>query len=435
MWNMNDIKVVYGINSGFSNFYAVQQQMAAGKPTVTLFTSLSEQHHANIKRPIANAYSMTTLTEFEPFVDNTITLFFSQLDRLYASSPGTPTPCPLFDWLQYYAFDVIGELTCSRSLGFLSHGRDIDHIIADLNTTMDYNAVVGQIPWLDHLLIKNPLRQRLLGAGATGPVARFSRARLDERLAERREKGVDQPRRDFMARFFEARAAHPAVVDDVQVFSYVVTNVFAGSDTTAISLRAVIYYVLKHPRVHRRLMAELEAARREGGLGELATWRESQELVYFDAVVKEALRLHPAVGLMLERVVPEGGLRLADGRYLRPGTIVGASPWVVHRDERVFGEEVDAFRPERWLRAEGESKAQWNDRLQRMTRATMTFGMGPRTCIGKNISLLEIYKLIPSLFLRYEIELVNPKAEWELTNAWFVRQEGVEFYLSRRTEA
>ncbi|KAH7059039.1 cytochrome P450 [Macrophomina phaseolina] len=440
--NMNDIKVVYGINSGFykSKFYAVQQQMANGKPTVTLFTSLSEQWHANIKRPIANAYSMTTLTDFEPFVDNMIALMFSRLDALFATTTNTsshdrpPPICPLFDWLQFYAFDVIGELTCSHDLGFLSTGRDMSNIIRDLNATMDYNALVGQLPWLDHLLIKNPLRQLLLGANAaTGPVARFARARLDERLLER-EKGVEKPRRDFMARFFEAKETHPAVVDDKQVFSYVVTNVFAGSDTTAISLRAVIYYVVKHPRCYERLMRELGGARAGGRLGECATWRQSQELAYFDAVVKEALRLHPAVGMLLERVVPEGGFRLESGAFLPEGTIVGASPWVVHRDARIFGEEPDRFVPERWLQKKGESRAGWDARLQRMTRATMTFGMGPRTCIGKNISLLEIYKLLPSLFLRYDIQLVDPKAEWKITNSWFARQEGVEFHLTRRMD-
>lgn len=117
--------------------------MANGKPTVTLFTSLSEQWHANIKRPIANAYSMTTLTEFEPFVDNVISLLFSRLDQLFTMNPepssspySSPPPCPLFDWLQFYAFDVIGKLTCSKDLGFLSSGHDVDNIIRDLNTTM-----------------------------------------------------------------------------------------------------------------------------------------------------------------------------------------------------------------------------------------------------------------------------------------------------------
>jgi cytochrome P450 len=44
-----------------------------------------------------------------------------------------------------------------------------------------------------------------------------------------------------------------------------------------------------------------------------------------------------------------------------------------------------------------------------MVRATFTFGAGSRTCIGKNVSLLEIYKVMPSLFWRYEVSSYLPK--------------------------
>ena len=50
------------------------------------------------------------------------------------------------------------------------------------------------------------------------------------------------------------------------------------------------------------------------------------------------------------------------------------------------------------------------------------FGMGSRTCIGKNISLLEMAKLIPQLVRNFDIELVNPDKEWKTTNKWFVKQ-------------
>ena len=49
---------------------------------------------------------------------------------------------------------------------------------------------------------------------------------------------------------------------------------------------------------------------------------------------------------------------------------------------------------------------EFQNRRQNMLRATLTFGAGPRTCIGKNISLLEIYKLIPSMLLTYDVRLL-----------------------------
>jgi cytochrome P450 len=60
------------------------------------------------------------------------------------------------------------------------------------------------------------------------------------------------------------------------------------------------------------------------------------------------------------------------------------------------------------------------------------FGSGSRTCIGKNISLLEISLLVPELVRNFDFELVNPDAELELENIWFVRQKNVHCRVSLR---
>lgn len=261
------------------------------------------------------------------------------------------------------------------------------------------------MPWLDYLFIKNPLKG-LFSGGSTGAVARFARERIDKRLSQGDESAGNSPHKDFLTRFLEAKKEHPGVVNDNQVFSYTVSNMNAGSDTTAISLRAILYYTLKNPRAKAELMRELNLALEENRISIPVSWKQSQEqLPYLDAVIKEALRLHPAVGLMLERVVPAEGLQLPHGGpFLPAGTIVGANPWIIHRHE-VFGKDVDSFVPERWLKRDHESESDFYARKQKMLRATFTFGAGPRTCIGKNISLLEIYKLIPSLFLTYQVSV------------------------------
>ncbi|CAI7650807.1 unnamed protein product [Penicillium viridicatum] len=92
-------------------------------------------------------------------------------------------------------------------------------------------------------------------------------------------------------------------------FTMAISNINAGSDTTAISLRAILYYTLKNPQASAKLQQELITALEENRLSLPVSWKQSEEqLRYLDAVIKEALRLHPAVGLMLERVVPAKGL-------------------------------------------------------------------------------------------------------------------------------
>lgn len=271
------------------------------------------------------------------------------------------------------------------------------------------------MPWLDYLFIKNPLRQFIQG-GSTGAVARFARARLDERLQQTSSESKNgnvpssQLHKDFLARFLDAKRDYADIVTDNQVFSYTVSNMNAGSDTTAISLRAILYYTLKSPRVLSILSHELNTAYEENRITLPVSWKQSQEeLPYLDAVIKEALRLHPAVGLLLERIVPTGGLQLPNGGpFLPAGTTVGANPWIIHRHS-LFGKDVDSFIPERWLQANEESDTLYQARKQQMLRATFTFGAGPRTCIGKNISLLEIYKLIPSLLLTYQVSGIGSR--------------------------
>ena len=226
---------------------------------------------------------------------------------------------------------------------------------------------------------------------------------------------------DLLSKFLAAREARPDFMTDTLVQTMAVSMAFAGSETTAISLSAVFYYLLKNQSALGRLQAELDAAAKEGRFSDyetgLVTWHESQTLPYLDACVKEAFRLHPAPGLPMERVVPEGGLEIA-GRFVKGGTIVGCSAWVLHRNENIFGRDVDEYRPERWLpfggdeaalkEATREEREKEEQRIKVMNGTMLQFGMGSRTCIGKNISLLEIYKLVPSMLRRFEVCVFSP---------------------------
>jgi cytochrome P450 len=60
------------------------------------------------------------------------------------------------------------------------------------------------------------------------------------------------------------------------------------------------------------------------------------------------------------------------------------------------------------------------------------FGGGHRSCLGKNISYLEIYKLVPTLIQRYDISLADPEREWDVQNRWFVPQFGFDVMLKIR---
>lgn len=126
------------------------------------------------------------------------------------------------------------------------------------------------------------------------------------------------------------------------------SNITAGSDTTAIFLRAIFRQLLTHPSTLKTLLAELDQAANDGHLDSLASWTQTHDLPYLTACINEAGRLHPPFGLPFERQVPPEGAVVC-GRHLKGGTVVGMSAWVTHRDRNTFGEDCDDWRPERWL--------------------------------------------------------------------------------------
>ncbi|KAL6719944.1 hypothetical protein ACLMJK_001865 [Lecanora helva] len=219
---------------------------------------------------------------------------------------------------------------------------------------------------------------------------------------------------------------YPERVDDSVLWCYALTNVVAGSDTVAIPLRSVLYYVLSDQEKYLRLMQEIDKADIEFPI----SWKDARRLPYLDAVIQEALRIHPPVGLGPERIVGQAGLKLDNGVSFSEGTQVSVNAWAVHRCAAIFGRDLDDFRPERWLQSDDETSREFEDRLQGMKKAFFTFGFGSRACIGKNLSLIEIYKLIPMLFRSFDMELI--RAEWKTQNSWFVRQEGLEIRLRQR---
>lgn len=458
------LKTIYGLNKGFlkSDFYVVQQSTMNGRNLASLFSTTDNDFHAQFRRSVNSAFAMSALVQYEPFVDNTTKLFLKQTEKLFVDNP---EGCNFTQWLQFYAFDVIGEITYSKRHGFVEKNEDIDGIVNYLGNLFLYVAPIGQIPWLDRLFLKNPLYLKLSQWGfldATMPVARFARDRMAERLGpnlsgdpkkpllpvvDASSPGGDGKSRDLLSKFLAARDARPEFMTDTLVMTMAVSMAFAGSETTAISLAAVFYYLLKNPAKLARLRAEIDAASRAGAFSDhdtgLVTWAESQRLPYLDACVKEAFRMHPAAGLPLERIVPEPGVEIA-GCHVKGGAIVGCSAWIIHRRPEIWGDDVDVYRPERWLVEEEEDeggatpsltdmeKAERERRIREMNGMMLQFGMGSRTCIGKNISLLEIYKVVPSLLRRFEIRFKDPSQEWKLVNAWFVKQQNFQTVFELR---
>lgn len=216
------------------------------------------------------------------------------------------------------------------------------------------------------------------------------------------EKSPESTPRDFLSRFQEAHAKDPNFITRERVVALTTANMIAGSDTTGISLRAIFYNLIRNPDKLAKLHAELDhvVGNRsvDGGDG-LFAWDEVRDLPYLSAVINESLRTHPAVGLALERITPAGGLK-HDSVVIPGGTNIGCNAWVLHLDEQVWGTKPAEWIPERWIDASSAQKSE-------MKNSLFSFGAGARTCLGKNISYLEMYKLVPALLREFDVSLMR----------------------------
>lgn len=392
----------------------------------TLFPDRNIARHAETRRRFQNLYSMTSLVSYEPFVDECADIFSQRLIEIARSGE----IINMGHWFQCYAFDVVACITYSRRFGFLDSGEDINGTISALDGTTSYSTLVGIYaslhPTLFHLTSKLP------NSGAQGRLCLmdFVQKQMDARKTERKSRDVEKGRassgqqdarsalpEDFLEKMMNASEKEPEKVTQYHIFMMGLSNMIAGSDTTAVSLSAILYHLLHNPETMKKLREEIKTAEREGRCGNpKVKFRESQEMPYLQAVIKEALRMHPATGLPLWRVVPTAGVEIA-GHLFPGGTNIGVNTWVAHNNPTIFP-RPEEFRPERWLESnEGQVK--------KMEAYWMPFGLGSRTCLGKHISLLEIGKVIPRLVREFDFELVREE-RWKTRNHWFVKPTNFE---------
>ena len=416
-----------------------------------IFTETREDVHAQKKRVANVPYSMAAMQQLSPFINDTIELLGRKMDEHIerAAAGSGRAVFNLGDYLHYFAFDVLGEVAFSRQFGFLAEGRDVDNAIKTIDQSQTYNGIVGQVPELDLLLRRNPLWQFIPWLSTKN--ALITRMALEE-MARRQPFDKDSAgllrtgdgRQDLMASLIQGHLKDPERFREGDIFAVAHGAIFAGSDSTASTMQSFFWHVLDAPPVYAALVREIEAAVAAGNVpatGNVA-WNEAQNLHYLQACLKEAMRVRPAVGLNITRLVPPEGAEL-DGHRFPGGVSVAANGWVLHRDKDVFGADADDFRPERWL--EDEERARRMERYMFQVSFYLSpallllsalisraqFGGGSHLCIGRNLALLEINKVLPRLLRDYRFELVHPGRPLKAHASFFVVQEGLEVYLSK----
>ncbi|UKZ66518.1 uncharacterized protein TrAtP1_007692 [Trichoderma atroviride] len=398
------IPKIYGFNNKYlkSDFYHAFQAPYKGRIVDNLFATQSTEFHKSQRSQVAHRFSMSSLAEMQSSVDGCTKILLDKL-RGFADKQEVVDIGP---WLQWYAFDVIGAITFSQRFGCLESGSDVGGLISGIEDTLKYVGVVGQLPELHPWLIGNAKLittiQKLFPD--VSPVPNIIKI-IENQIKKYDLEGkyYQSKKEDFLAYYMGDSVTGKIRLDHDDLVGHCLGSVFAGSDTTAIALRAIFYYLLKNPRVYAKLMTEIDSGISAGHVSEMATLDNSMKMPYLQACMKEGMRLHPIVGQVLERCVPKGGDFLS-GHYLPEGTVVGIHAWVIHHDPSIFGEDHEDFRPERWIENSAE-------KLKNMEKCFLAFGAGSR------------------------LEWAYPEKDWKLETVWFTKQTDLFVRLKARQKA
>ncbi|XP_039034796.1 cytochrome P450 81D11-like [Hibiscus syriacus] len=174
--------------------------------------------------------------------------------------------------------------------------------------------------------------------------------------------------------------------------------IFAGTDTSAVTLEWAMSNLLNHPEVLRRAKAEIDS---EIGEENLIDESDLPKLKYLQSIIHETLRLYPAVPLLLPHV-PSSDCTI--GGYDVPrGTIVLVNAWSIHRDPNSW-EDPTSFKPERF---ENDEKLGGDDDLG--THKLMPFGLGRRACPGAGQAQRVVGLTLGALIQCFEWERIDGK--------------------------
>lgn len=180
-------------------------------------------------------------------------------------------------------------------------------------------------------------------------------------------------------------------LSDQEIRDQAVTMIAAGYETTSAAMGWTIYLLGVHTDWQDRARAEVAAV-----VGaHTPDPAEPAELKTVQACVTEALRLYPPAMISARFAITGFDYR---GARVRPGDLVVFSPYVTHRDPRVFDAPL-AFRPDRWL-----------DRPRRAPEEFLPFGGGRHRCLGSGLATTELTVMLARLLARGPFRLLRPPA-------------------------
>ncbi|CAN6337088.1 unnamed protein product [Urochloa humidicola] len=318
----------------------------------------------------------------------------SFLERIRAgAADGGPAPVNVSELLIGLTYAVISKAAFGNKLGGMEPGavHAMMRETSDLLETIAVGDVFPRLRWVDW---------------ATGLDARIERTagKLDavlEGALREHEKGDggggdDGEAGDLLDDLLSAVKEGGAGLnlDRTDVKGLIVDLFLAGTDTTSKTMEWTMAELVKNPSEMEKVQAEVRQV--VGQHGSVVTEERLGAMTRLQAAMKEALRLHPPVPMLVPReVVHDTKLR---GYDIPAKTRVLVNAWAIGRDGKSWGEDAGAFRPERFVRNAAIDYSGKDFRF-------IPFGAGRRGCPGVGFATRLAELALANMLYHFDWEL------------------------------
>lgn len=371
--------------------------------TASNLIACTEEEHARFRRILAPAFSERYTAAQEPFVRNYVDKLVSKLnERIDDSTSRGSTQIDAVEWINYVAFDIIGDLVWGSPFGCLD-GLTTHPWIQTVSQFKAATIVTSAkfYPWLYATLMA------ITPSSALTEVMEMWRI-TEQKVRERIASGSNRP--DIISQLLESETdstSESMTREEMEVNAMML--VAAGSESVTTVLTGLLNYLLRNPN---DLAAVTDEIRTAFSSGDSITGPRLKQLPILNAVLNEGMRLCPTIPDAMRRNVPPGGGTVA-GEVLPANTVVSVPPWASYRAKRNFV-EPERFIPARWLSNSNSGKR--DDKA-----AFNPFSLGPHNCPGQNLAWLELRLILAKFLWAFDLS-VSPGIDlpvWEKQGIWW----------------
>ncbi|GAU43030.1 hypothetical protein TSUD_12850 [Trifolium subterraneum] len=174
----------------------------------------------------------------------------------------------------------------------------------------------------------------------------------------------------------------------------------AGNGTISSGLSWFFWLVSTHPIVKAKIIQEIKDNCLTKGENLITNLNVEvlDKLVYLHGAISEALRLYPPLAFQHKCAVKYD--ILPSGDHVSPNTKLIYSLYAMGRMEQIWGQDCLEFKPERWISDKGQI-------IHVPSYKFIAFNAGPRSCLGKDISFVEMKMVAASILWKFHIHVVE----------------------------